>query len=806
MHPSSSAHNPQSSPPSAPQLAPQLAPQYAALYEATLDQAARAGNDIMAKLVVAARRDLKDRLGRVRGLSERDYLEIAGVLLEKNAAALREQYPPALAQSFRQSRGSEGFAAPRVTNVAFDQLELMDAAQIDESVELARSQQSAMLNVDAALNELDTYMCAMLGLGAVQAERNPLRPDVFVRTLQTLLSRLSIPTEVRTDWLKPMSIALGPELRVLYQVLSKQLQESGITAVGYTVARASAGAGSLGAGAPADAEEQAPPDADSYPPAAGSLPDHGGDSVGERRQTVLTLDRLRRLLAGELEQSAPDLASFSEHFSRAFERDAARFDPAGQQDFEVTVPAAFDALQEMNQLDDIVARIGHRRQRQSSDDAQLQGGLQAVRDHLRQRSNGIGQALSLEVVEMMVDNIARDPRLLDPVRQVVRDLEPALLRLALVDPRFFSDKQHPARRLLQELTHRSLAFENADALGFNGFLVPLQRLAGSLSSMPIESAEPFEQVLAELARAWDANRPRGETERAVKVLEHAEQRSLMAEKTGRWIAELPDADKVPGAVMDFLRGPWAQVIAQARLADVSENPDPGKYRELVSALLWSAQPEVTRRNIAKLTRLVSNLLAKLREGLALIEYPSVKTSEFFEVLMKLHQQAFRPASEKVEAPLTEGLHASLLDPDEPWLAPTEAKLSGFMEMSQAVAHVAAEVRAVSGRSGPDPVPDAPDELAPQALADAVISLSVGSWVEVKMSETWIRSQLSWASPQGTLFLFTNAYGQTQSMTRRSRDRMLQTGAMRVISAAPLVEGALDAVAQSALMNSMFLKH
>ena len=40
------------------------------------------------------------------------------------------------------------------------------------------------------------------------------------------------------------------------------------------------------------------------------------------------------------------------------------------------------------------------------------------------------------------------------------------------------------------------------------------------------------------------------------------------------------------------------------------------------------------------------------------------------------------------------------------------------------------------------------------------------------------------------------------MTRRSRDRLIAAGSLRIISGAPVVEGALNAVAQIALRNSM----
>jgi hypothetical protein len=71
-----------------------------------------------------------------------------------------------------------------------------------------------------------------------------------------------------------------------------------------------------------------------------------------------------------------------------------------------------------------------------------------------------------------------------------------------------------------------------------------------------------------------------------------------------------------------------------------------------------------------------------------------------------------------------------------------------------------------------------------------------------VNDQWTRTQLTWASPHGTLFLFTSVMGTTQSMTRRSRDKLVETGKLRVISGQPVVEGALDAVAKLAMRNSM----
>jgi hypothetical protein len=755
-----------------------VADQYAALYQATLEQAAQAGESIIGTVLASARLSLKDRVTQSRGFVERDHLELTLKLLDSNARALCERYPQALRTAFNQAlqAGNEGRGegAVALQNVRFDQLELMDSAQVHESVALARSQQSVMLAADAALTELNTYICATLGMKTVQAERNPLRPDVFVRALQSVLAAMQVPTAVQMDWLQHMSAALGEALSVLYKSLSRQLHDEGVTAAGFAVIRTHEGANRALASR--------------------------GESVPDHDEAVLTLDRLRRLLVGELDQppAGAQPESFAAQFSREFE---SAVQPLPAVDFEATVPAAFEALQEMKQVDRLMDRIGTRRQGDGGDQADGDGVRREVREQLRRGASGLGQVLSLEVVALMVENIARDVRLLEPIRDVVKNLEPALLRLALVDPRFFSDKQHPARRLLQEITHRSLAYDAVDTRGFTGFLEPLRRAVSPLADMQIQGSEPFEAVLQELVDAWDEQKQPLQLEKAVQALQHAEERNLLAEKIAREIQARPDAEKVPAAFLEFMCGPWAQVVAHARMADLSGSADPGQYHELVVALFWSAQPALTRKNIAELTRLVPKLLGKLREGLDLIDYPSVKTSAFFDLLMKLHQQAFRPQSITTGPAQSDGFSSSLPDSTNPWIAPAEARISGFMEVQEEVPPLPSPSSTQAGSSVRDAAASM-RAMGKTAMTPSEPSLPVGSWVELLVNGAWIRTQLSWASPHGTLFLFTSAYGSTQSMTLRSRDKLLAAGTMRVVSDQAVIDGALDAVVKTAMLNSM----
>lgn len=81
--------------------------------------------------------------------------------------------------------------------------------------------------------------------------------------------------------------------------------------------------------------------------------------------------------------------------------------------------------------------------------------------------------------------------------------------------------------------------------------------------------------------------------------------------------------------------------------------------------------------------------------------------------------------------------------------------------------------------------------------------TVGVWVgRILNDKVWTRTQLTWTNPKGTLFLFTSATGSTQSMTRRSRDQMLLSNTMRLVSGQHVLDDALNAVARAALRNNM----
>lgn len=762
--------------------------QYLTLFRAALGQSARDGEALFRQAFMAARRSLEQEFNRAPGPVERTQLGLCLKLLDEKAPLLCAGLPALLRQAFQDKQvASSQFGELAMGELSHSQLERMDDSEVQERVALARVLQSVQGGARASLTELSAFMSALQGLSHVKPDRNPLRPQIYLSLLQETLVQAGLPIQVRVTWMRHLAVPLGEALSASYAALVQRIKAYGVEPLR----------------TPTVTSPSPRPPARSAGPA--QLQGSGGEAANA--SSVLTLDRLRQLLATQAtpqQNVAPDEAVTQ--FSGELDWNSGPAEmapaPAAEEpttDFASTVPAAFEALQNMNQADDVIARLS---QPTLMDKARKP---ESAREKLRKSCQSPAQVLSFEVMVQMIDNLINDTRLIKGIRDVIENLEPALLRLVLVDVRFFNNKQHPARRLLQEITERGLAFGSADSPECTLFIRSLHRYVNPLSRIHIDSAEPFDLALYNLNNMWSEQLVQSQqtVQQAMRVLNRAEERNLLAEKICAAMEQIPEMQRVPAPVVDFLCGPWCQVMAAAELNNTERAEDPGGYKGLVNLLLWSAQPELTRQDLGKLTKLVSKLLSKLREGLSLIDYPSVKTSLFFDALMKLHQQAFRPASEApASSPKTAtakllGKHHQL------WLAPEEAKASGFMDMADEMADKP-PVQPTRQAAGPllDSVMPLASQSARAVPALTLENLAVGAWVEIAIKGVWQRSQLSWISPQRTMYLFTAAQGQTQSMTRPSLENLMAINAMRLVSDHSMVDGALDEVVHTAMLNSL----
>jgi hypothetical protein len=408
-------------------------------------------------------------------------------------------------------------------------------------------------------------------------------------------------------------------------------------------------------------------------------------------------------------------------------------------------------------------------------------------------SHAVARSLAGEVVVLLLRRITEDTRMLRAVRDLVQMLKEPLLQLAGSEPHFFADPQNPAGQLLAAITERSLAFSSEQDAGFECLLrdamkaVRAVQAAGSQLSAQLPGAlQRFNAavtIAGVSAQDLDPQSP-----------EHLVHRKLLAERVAKEIEAQPDFERAPDLVRGFLSGPWSQVIAHARLAaEAGETPNGADTPELrfmavLPDLLWSSQLAPASRNRPRLIQGTPDLLRTLREGLDTIDHPQAQSEPLFQALQGLHE-AGHSTKHLAQNGERAGFEAHDGQPRQGRNGEPEAGDSSFMTDADLL-------------SPPDFTHTrtlTPDGQKPSATA--ADTLRVGAWIDLDEHGKTQRHQLTWASPNGRIFMFTASEGHTVSFSRFGLERLQGAGLLRVVAWHGAADDAPDSPARQARNNS-----
>jgi hypothetical protein len=685
------------------------------------------------------------------------------------------------------------------------ELALVDDDEIMQEIESSRLVRDVLPRLEQPVSELDALVSSAMGLGSVRPELNPVRPEVFAQTLRALIGHSHVKAATGTLWMKHMAEPLGEELQHLYGRLVTQFKAANVQPADYR-------------STPASAPTRAPAVSDVAAAPAGTATDSEAAAfAAQGRQISHALLREFLHSDGARTNQALPVSYYSE-----VERELAQL-RSGSGGPAVPAPIVPAGYRDMPAVDRPQLPVGT----QSALNAEVWGDYansherSLVHAQLRKDALRVAQVLGLELVRKVVNQIAQDPKLLAPVREAIVALEPSLLRLAMVDPRFFSEERHPGRLLMERVAQRSFRYNDEFGADFAAFFDDVTHCFNELNGAAIPDAQPFEHGLARLEAIWDELDHQDEQQRsqAVTAMRFAELRQHEAEQIAWELSSRPDLENVPSVVQDFLFGRWALVLAHARLTDTAHQIDPHGYRSLISDLLWSVKRDVTLRQPAQLFARVPGLVTSLRAGLASIGQQPEDNEAFFQALMQLHHPVLklrraksrRDARESGLVPLsavdaaapaaTAPCATAGPETGQPWMSPHELDAAGFEEtlptdMAELEAEPAASFDAPRAPQAEQPA--APDrELAARPARSApdietiMAALREGDWFDLYSKRRWRRAQLVWASSKGTLFMFVSHGGRPHSMTKRVCERLVRDRYLRPVRTHSVVSRALD---------------
>lgn len=682
------------------------------------------------RCVEAASASLQESERKARSVATRFELGDAATALLKHRQALRAGFASKLDDAigtalFDARTQPDNQQADKVARAMGDEssFSLLEDAEVARFVEASRLQQTAMPVVERSLARLDSLMSSAMGLPVVRADLNPLRPDVVCAALLELLESFSETTQVRGHWLRAMARPFADELLRLYESIGALLEAQGVeearyrlklTEGGIAPPKAVAGGGGSGGGGSggADGSGNAAKTSDAMP--------NDADLVRERREIIPRMADLAQArpaishgLIRDFLYRPQWIAEHDEPLPPAY-YDEVNTQLAGAIRAGSQAPSFDEAAQARQRMRDKALSVVDRPARavdvatplppQQWGEAAMPAARTRTLMELKAKATKISQALGLDAVRTLVTQVAGDERVMAPVREAFVAMEPALLRMAMKDPRFFGDDHHPARRLMEGVAQRSFKYNDEYGEEFEQFMAPVRDAVRELNDQSEAEATPgaFGERLQQLEERWkaeDTDEKPGH-EAGLRSMHFAQERQALADKVAWEFSLRSDLDRVPAVVADFLFKDWSLVIAHAQLTDKRGQLDPGGYLAVVTDLLWSVKRSAVLKEPRRLFEVVPGVVHTLRRGLEMLGKEPQESDAFFGALMRYHDPVLRlrrlRTARDAEAsgmarleddsmmlPLESDTEATPLErptpraADQPWLGKHELEAAGF---------------------------------------------------------------------------------------------------------------------------------
>lgn len=459
----------------------------------------------------------------------------------------------------------------------------------------------------------------------------------------------------------------------------------------------------------------------------------------------------------------------------------------------MAVPAAL--LESLNKLQSLDLSV---LQSSSPLDTSTTNVLRDLRQHEAVRSLPPIEAVTIDIVATMFDFIFDDSLVPDSVKALVGRMQIPLLKVAMLDKSFFSNKEHPARALLNEISRASIAAGKDLSQGDPTF----EKIKAVVNRVLAESEKEqgvFAELLPEMKGLVADQVARGDqlAEKSKQVAEQQEQSEIADTAAGEAFVRILEGginDDVPPHIADFLTRKYPMIMKRALLGGGTGGVAWALATQTLSDLLWTMTPKATPEERQRMVSLLPDLLRRLHAFLDKVGVPPEEKEPFIDALAQQHSRVIKgirkivekkaiggskdgakPGGEAVDTrPLALAAAGSVTSQN---LAPTVVVTRIVQEDG-----VEIETMSVSGRAaGSRPVRNI-----------NVSAIKRGDWVEF-MAENGesLRARLSWTSPARGVMLFTNP--QTAKAVSISPEAMaiqLKRGQAKILGDDPMIERAL----------------
>ncbi len=433
----------------------------------------------------------------------------------------------------------------------------------------------------------------------------------------------------------------------------------------------------------------------------------------------------------------------------------------------------------------------------------------------------------IDVIGMLFDFILDDDKLADSVKSLISRLQIPIIKIALQDNVFFKNKNHPARKLLNDLANAGLGVTNNVSVQNNPLYLKLENIVNHISNEQTEKCDAafFETLLENLHRFLNQfnqglRNKKGPSKDAALKLVTTELSSRISTK------------ELPHNIVLLLERVWKDVMFDIFFTDGMESDEWDMAMTFVDTLIWSIDPKLDVQGQKQLVRVIPGILNALNAGLDRVHYPKDLREQILQDLQNCHlacmkgkaindsqlsqndtayisskrlqNQTLKKPAEQISSSEPDSATASLLENDE--LTPEELEdidagvdimlnsdLSNLDVLDEE--NLLASLEDGSEQAIADNNNDVDsDILIEDDYTQQARNLSSGAWVEFQGSDgKSYRAKISWMSEDASAYIFVTQTGQIAEKSLQGLSNALRSKQATILDETPVFERAMDAV-------------
>ena len=757
------------------------------------------------KLVIA----LSDMLGKAvdeffllsetnTGFEMRNLYMEAMTLARDKRAILESGFKQQFLLSFAKETRKDKNASFSASNSLESDFSLVDPDELEESLAAINIANNIHGTCAEALFGIEKRIGVLLHDPELSNHNNPIGPEVIGAAFMEALKDWNCDVKVKLLLVRLFNKYMPDQLKDMYQEINQHLVEKGV------LPKIRVGMKKQASSAPASGMTL---------PAGGIV---AGQPVAGGNELFATLQQLLTLGSGGMGISQPGITG---GFAGGVAGNGGAIGSNSGGIAGTPVQIGSGVLEALNklqhgQIEGFVSNGG------ALDAAAFTGGRTNVLREIKSSSvaNTLGHvdSMTLDIVAMLFDYILDDRNIPDAIKALIGRLQIPMLKVAMMDKTFFSQKSHPARKFLDTLAGAAIGWDEAE--GHQG---GLYRLVDSLVQKVLNEFEDevgiFVEVGDELEQFLAVEKHQADelTGRSAQVIHHQEREEIAKIMAHDEVRRRIHAQHLPEVIRNFLTGYWKPLLTSAYIQTGEDGVRWNNAIDTMDNLVWSVTSKPAPEDRKKLVSLLPGLLKRLQDGMETTGMPEAERNAFFSTLVRCHADAVKSGLQTAtaEAAAAEEFNASELDlPDDFALdlsSDTEAHMD-FEEIAlpatplepdfnllQEISNIADEhaVNKMNELTLSDDTWQESSEVEGDDYTTMVSRLKRGTWIEFSQADgTCTRAKLAWVSPMKGLYLFTNRLGERAvSITPSGLEMKFRNGQAEIINDDNLVDRAVSSL-------------